>query len=71
MTGEKSLIGYSRSLSEKFNVPPLPHPIFDICSVLPSELDYMQNARAIVENYAIEARLRQDVLHLMQLSKKF
>lgn len=71
MTGEKSLIGYSRSLSEKFNVPPLPHPIFDICSVLPSELDYVQNARAIVENYAIEARLRQDVLHLMQLSKKF
>lgn len=71
MTGEKSLIGYSRSLSEKFNVPPLPHPIFDICSVLPLELDYMQNARAIVENYAIEARLRQDVLHLMQLSKKF
>ena len=71
MTGEKSLIGYSRSLSEKFNVPPLPHPIFDICGVLPSELDYMQNARAIVENYAIEARLRQDVLHLMQLSKKF
>ncbi len=71
LTGRRSLIGYSRSLSEKFNVPPLPHPIFDICSVLPVELDYMQNARAIVENYAIEARLRQDVLHLMQLSKKF
>ena len=70
LTGKRSLIGYSRSLSQKFNVPPLPHPIFDICSVIPVELDYMQNARAIVENYAIEARLRHDVLHLMQLSKK-
>lgn len=70
LTGKRSLVGYSRSLSEKFNVPPLPPPIFDICSVLPVELDYMQNARAIVENYAIEARLRHDVLHLMQLSKK-
>lgn len=71
LTGKRSLVGYSRSLSEKFNVPPLPPPIFDICSVLPVELDYMQNARAIVENYAIEARLRQDLLHLIQLSKKF
>lgn len=70
LTGKRSLVGYSRSLSEKFNVPPLPPPIFDICSVLPVELDYMQNARAIVEHYAIEARLRHDVLHLMQLSKK-
>lgn len=71
LTGKRSLVGYSRSLSEKFNVPPLPPPIFDICSVLPVELDYMQNARAIVENYAIEARLRQDLLYLIQLSKKF
>ena len=71
LTGKRSLIGYSRALSEKFNVPPLPHPIFDICSVLPEELDYLQNAKAIVENYAMEARLRQDVLHLIQLSKKF
>lgn len=68
LAGKKSIVGYSEALAEKFKVPHLPPPIFDICSVLPSELDFLQNSQAIIEHYANEARLRTDLLHLWQLS---
>ena len=69
LSGKRTLIGYSRALGEKFSLPPMPQPIFDICRELPQELDFSQNARALAEDYAKEAALRSDLLRLWQLTK--
>lgn len=69
LRGKRSLIGYSTSLAEKFSLPQLPHPIFDICSELPHELDFSQNAKALTEDYAKLAAVRTDLLRLWQLTK--
>jgi hypothetical protein len=69
LTGKKTLIGYSSSIGEKFSLPSMPHPIFDICRELPQELDFSQNARALAEDYAKEADMRTDLLRLWQLTK--
>ena len=68
--GRRTLIGYSLNLCEKFSLPKLPQPIFDICRDLPEELDFVQNARALTEDYAKEASVRRDLLHLWQLTKR-
>lgn len=70
IVGKRSLIGYNVNLCVKFSLPKLPQPIFDICRDLPEELDYVQNARALTEDYAKEASVRRDLLHLWQLSKR-
>lgn len=67
--GKRSLVGYSVDSAEKNSLPKLAPPIFDICRVIPQSLDFSQNEKAIVENYAIEASLRGDLLHLWQLTK--
>jgi len=69
LSGKRTLIGYSRALGEKFSLPPMRQPIFDICRELPQELDFSQNARALAEDYAKEAALRSDLLRLWQLTK--
>ncbi len=69
LTGKRTLIGYSKSIGEKFSLPSMPHPIFDICRELPQELDFSQNARALAEDYAKEAAVRTDLLRLWQLTK--
>ncbi len=69
LSGKWTLIGYSRALGEKFSLPQMPQPIFDICRELPQELDFSQNARALAEDYAKEAELRSDLLRLWQLTK--
>ena len=69
LSGKRTLIGYSTALGEKFSLPQMPQPIFDICRELPQELDFSQNARALAEDYAKEAALRSDLLRLWQLTK--
>jgi hypothetical protein len=69
LSGKCTLIGYSTALGEKFSLPQMPQPIFDICRELPQELDFSQNARALAEDYAKEAALRSDLLRLWQLTK--
>jgi hypothetical protein len=69
LSGKRTLIGYSTALGEKFSLPPMPQPIFDICRELPQELDFSQNARALAEDYAKEAAVRTDLLRLWQLTK--
>ncbi|MAZ96864.1 glycosyltransferase family 2 protein [Schleiferiaceae bacterium] len=69
LLGKKALIGYSVHLGKKFSLPELPAPIFDICRELPKELDFVQNAKAFIEDYAKEARIRTDLLRLWQLTK--
>ncbi len=66
---KRSLVGYSVTAAEKNSLPELAPPIFDICTVIPENLDFSQNEKAIVENYAMETSLRVDLLHLLQLSK--
>jgi GT2 family glycosyltransferase len=66
---KRSLVGYSQSAAEKNSLPELAPPIFDICTVIPENLDFSQNEKAIVENYAIETSLKADILHLWHLSK--
>jgi len=68
-TGKRTLIGYSRSLGEKFSLPVMPQPIFDICRELPQELDFSQNAQALAEDYAKQTKVRTDLLRLWQLTK--
>jgi len=69
LSGKRTLIGYSTALGEKFSLPQMPQPIFDIGRELPQELDFSQNARALAEDYAKEAALRSDLLRLWQLTK--
>ena len=66
---KRSLVGYSQRAAEKNSLPELAPPIFDICTVIPENLDFSQNEKAIVENYAIETSLKADLLHLWHLSK--
>jgi len=67
--GKCSLVGYSVESAKKNSLPELAPPIFDICTVIPQNLDFSQNEKAIVENYAMETSLSVDLLHLLQLSK--
>ena len=67
--GKCSLVGYSVESAKKNSLPELAPPIFDICTVIPQNLDFSQNEKAIVENYAMETSLSADLLHLLQLSK--
>ena len=69
LTGKRTLLGYSKSIGEKFSLPYMPQPIFDICRELPQELDFSQNAKALAEDYAKEASVRTDLLRLWQLTK--
>jgi GT2 family glycosyltransferase len=69
LIGKRSLIGYTSALGEKFSLPEIPEPIFDICRELPKELDFPQNAKAFIEDYAKEAQIHTDLLRLWQLSK--
>lgn len=69
LIGKRSLIGYTSSMGKKFSLPEMPEPIFDICRDLPEELDFPQNAKALIEDYAKEAQIQTDLLRLWQLSK--
>lgn len=70
ITGTKTLVGYSEADAEKFNLPNIPVPIFNICTGIPENLDVSQSAKALVINYAREATIGGDLKHLWKLSKK-
>jgi GT2 family glycosyltransferase len=69
LIGKRALIGYTSVLGKKFSLPEMPEPIFDICRDMPEELDFPQNAKAFIEDYAKEAKIQTDLLRLWQLSK--
>jgi len=69
LIGKRALIGYTSVMGKKFSLPEMPEPIFDICRDMPEELDFPQNAKAFIEDYAKEAKIQTDLLRLWQLSK--
>ena len=68
--GTKTLVGYGIDDAEKFNLPKLSTPIFNICTGIPENLDVSQSAKALVINYAREATIGGDLKQLWKLSKK-